>query len=176
MADVRDWGRFIRGRWDWTRFGYEDGFPRGCQFTDIDSMIEFDGRGLKIECKPLDPELLLPNRRPPLPPTGQLRALQAEATHPGSTVLVVYGCGVCNDPYAVYDVGRKEWHIWRSARGKWDDLGARRTRLKWLIDSAMGLIPPVQIQPVDPADLDWPEDLDYTDIDPRDDGWDWGDG
>ncbi len=69
MADVRDWGKFVRGRWDWSRGGYERGFPRGCQFTDVDAAIEFDNRGLVIEPKHYDGVGPLPD---PYSATGQL--------------------------------------------------------------------------------------------------------
>jgi hypothetical protein len=54
MSDIQDWGAFMRGRWHWTRFGYEYGFPRGCQFSDIDAVVEFNGRMLFIEAKSYD--------------------------------------------------------------------------------------------------------------------------
>lgn len=133
MADIRDWGRFVRGRWDWSKFGYERGFPRGCQFTDIDAAIEFDGKALVIEPKHYDGDGPLG-----LPPTGQLLFLKAEVRL-GKTVLVLYGCGVCNDPYAVYDVGREEWFQWRDQAGEWLSRSERRKRLKNHIDRAMGL-------------------------------------
>jgi len=107
MSDIRDWGKFIRGRWDWTSGGYEEGFPRGCQFTDVDGDIEFDGCRLELETKHWDGV----GERPPLPLTGQLRKLQ-DAVSLGKSVLVLYGCGPCNDPRAVYDVGRNEWFDW----------------------------------------------------------------
>lgn len=136
MADIRDWARFIRGRWDWTRFGYEKGFPRGCQFTDVDAALEFGGDRLVIEPKQYDGVGPVPD----LPPTGQLRYLQDEAKL-GKTVLVLYGCGVCDDPYAVYDVGRKEWFIWREDETcEWLDKQERRSRLKRHVDRAMGLL------------------------------------
>lgn len=136
MSDIRDWNRFLRGRWDWTKFGYEQGFPRGCQFTDVDAALEFDGRMLNIETKQYDGIGALPE----LPRVGQLRFLQNESSL-GKTVLVLYGCGVCNDPYAVYDVGRREWFVWRdAATGEWMPKPERQARLKRHIDRAMGLV------------------------------------
>jgi hypothetical protein len=70
---------------------------------------------------------------PGLPPRGQLLALQDEARL-GKSVFVLYGCGVCNDPYAVYDAGRNAWHDWCS-----ETKVQRRVNLKRLIDEAMGL-------------------------------------
>jgi len=127
MADVRNWASFIRGRWDWTRFGYEAGFPRGCQFTDVDAVVEFDGRALMIEGKQWDGE----GDRPDKPSTGQMLYLKYEV-EAGKTVLVLFGCGCCNNPWAVYDVGRDEWFDWRGL-----ELADRRTRLKHHIDRAM---------------------------------------
>jgi hypothetical protein len=132
MSDIRDFARFIRGRWDWTRFGYERGFPRGCQFTDIDAYLEFDGHRLAIENKQWDGVGDFPG----LPAKGQLLALQDEARL-GKRVFVLYGCGVCNDPYTVYDVGYNEWHDWVG-----ESKVQRRMKLKRLIDQAMGLDQP----------------------------------
>lgn len=136
MSDIRDWGAFLRGRWNWTRGGYEVGFPNGCQFTDVDATIEFTSRvdathhRLVIEPKHWDGE----GERPPLPPTGQLRYLQDEASL-GKIVLVLYGCGACNNPWAIYDIGRKEWFDWRGR-----PLAERRQALKKHIARAMGLL------------------------------------
>lgn len=130
MSDVRDWAAFIRGRWDWTKHGYEQNFPRGCQFTDVDATVEFDGRRLVIEGKHHDGS----DKPLSLPPLGQLRSLQEEVAQ-GRTVLVLFGCGACNNPVALYDVGRKSWHDWREC-----SLGSRRQRLKNHIDRAMGLL------------------------------------
>lgn len=131
--DIRDWGRFIRGRWDWHRFGYERGFPRGCQFTDVDAALEFDGHNLLIEAKAYDGmgDLVLPAN-------GQLRFLKNEVEL-GKTVLVLYGCGVCNDPYAIYDVGRNQWDTFWDDDRRWLSKQERRLRLKQHIDRAMGL-------------------------------------
>lgn len=132
MADIRDWGRFIRGRWNWTECGYEDGFPRGCQFTDIDAALEFDGHRLVIEPKyhdgigPCD-----------YPPDGQLRFLRDEVRL-GKAVIVLYGCAGCNSPQAVRVLGtcraEDRWEDWRGR-----DLAERRKLLKGEIDQAMGL-------------------------------------
>ena len=46
MADIRDWGAFIRSRWDWHRLGYEDGWPRGIAFSDTDGWVSVDGAPL----------------------------------------------------------------------------------------------------------------------------------
>lgn len=131
MSDIRDWGKFVRGRWDWTRCGYEAGFPRGCQFTDIDASIEFDGHRLMIETKSYDGIGDLPHP----PPLGQWRFLRDEVKQ-GKEVLIVYGCGVCDDPYAVYDVRRDRLFDWR---GKYDK-EVRRRLLKRAIDGALGLL------------------------------------
>lgn len=133
MADIRDWGKFIRSRWDWARFGYQDGFPRGCQFTDLDAAVEFDGRKLYVECKQWDGTGIIPS----LPPgNGQLRFLRAHAGL-GRTVLIVYGCGVCDNPWAVHQVYRQPPDRFEDWRGM--DLGERRKRFKGEIDHAMGL-------------------------------------
>jgi hypothetical protein len=135
MADIRDWGKFLRGRWDWTSGGYETGFPRGCQFTDLDAAIEFDGRALDIETKHHDGE----EGEFPQISWGQLRFLRNEVQL-GKTAIILFGCGPCNDPQGVWVlapgmVDRKEdW------RGRPKD--ERRKLLKYEIDKAMGLASP----------------------------------
>lgn len=129
VSDIRDWGAFLRGRWNWTRYGYEMGFPRGCQFTDIDAAVEFDGHRLVIEPKHYDGVGDFASI-----PTGQLRFLRDEVSL-GKVVLVLYGCGACNSPYGIYDVNRDEWFDWRGC-----DLKDRRARLKNHIDRALGLL------------------------------------
>ena len=95
MADIRDWGRFIRGRWEWTRFGYETGFKRGCQFTDRDAAIEFDVHRLVIETKQNDGFGAFN-----YPDTGQLLFLRDEAAL-GKTVIVLYGLRGLRRPVVV---------------------------------------------------------------------------
>lgn len=128
MADVRDWAAFIRGRWNWTSFGYEKNFPRGCQFTDIDAYTNFDGRSLSVETKQWDGI-----GKVPVIPTGQLRAYK-DAAGQTDTVLIVWGCACCNDPLAILNVGT----------GEFADLRAhtkpeRRQFLSASFDKAMGL-------------------------------------
>jgi len=136
MADVRDWGRFIRGRWDWTRHGYEAGFPRGCQFTDVDATVEFDGARLVIEAKDYDGLGLLPSIYDSRC-TGQRRLLRDEAAL-GKRVFVIYGCGVCNDPYAMHELAaHRENDRFADWRGR--DKEERRKLFKAEIDQALGL-------------------------------------
>jgi hypothetical protein len=145
MADVRDWGAFIRSRWDWTRFGYEKGFPDGCQFSDIDAATEFQraacGGRLVIEAKAYDGTGIIPSIYD-AKDTGQRLLLRDEAKL-GKAVLVVYGCGACNDPYAMHHLGpgRKadRFEDWRGY-GKEE----RRKRLKHEIDRALGLGAPTK--------------------------------
>jgi hypothetical protein len=132
MADIKDWGAFIRGRWNWTRYGYEAGFPRGCQFTDVDAAVEFDGRRLVIETKSYD------GTGPIFKPEGgQIRYLRDEAGL-GKTVFILYGCGACNDPYAVHQIMRRPPDPFHDWRGK--EKEERRKLLKYEIDRAMGLV------------------------------------
>ncbi len=133
MSDIRDWGAFVRGRWDWTKHGYERGFPRGCQFTDVDAAIEFDGHRLIIEPKHFDGE----GQFPPTP-IGQRRYLEDEAAL-GKTVFVLFGCGACNDPYAVeyFSTPPESGQTLYDWRGH--DKPARRERLKRHIDWALGV-------------------------------------
>jgi hypothetical protein len=131
MGDVRDWGKFIRGRWDWKRFGYEQGFPRNCGFTDVDAATEFDGRRLVIEAKGYDGTGIIPK-----PEGGQLDLLRDEAGL-GKTVFIVYGCGVCNDPYAIHQVYRRPPDRFEDWRGR--DKEERRKLFKAEIDRAMGV-------------------------------------
>lgn len=134
MADIRDIGAFIRGRWDWHRLGYERAFPRGCGFTDIDAAVEFDGRFLLIETKQHDGDGSCE-----YPPAGQLSALRQEARL-GKAVLVLYGCASCNNPQAVRRIGPNPnrssdaWLDWRHLPRE-----ERRRLLKAEIDNAMGL-------------------------------------
>lgn len=147
MADIRDWAKFVRGRWEWTRFGYEKGFPRSCQFTDIDATVEFDGRRLVIEPKhhdgigPCD-----------YPDAGQLMFLRDEVRL-GKAVIVLYGCGACNSPQAARVLGRvRAEDRWEDWRGK--DVEERRELLKREIDRALGLL---EAAPPSPrAADDWP--------------------
>lgn len=136
MADIRDWGAFIRGRWDWTRNGYERGFPRNCQFTDIDASIEFDGKHLIIETKHHDGTGDFP---PPYPPTGQLIALRSEVSRFGKSVLILYGCASCNTPECLCVLGatrnQDKWHDFRMYSAE-----DRRKALKYQIDLALGLV------------------------------------
>jgi len=141
MADVHDWGKFIRGRWDWTAHGYERGFPRGCQFTDLDAAVEFDGQRLVIETKHYDGVGSLPgNGYPPGMGDGQLRFLRDEATL-GKAVIALYGCGPCNDPYVIYVLGAtRDEDRFEDWRGR--DKEERRKLLKAEIDRALGLTSP----------------------------------
>lgn len=137
MSDIRDPVRFMEGRWDWTRGGYEAGFPRNCQFTDVDASIEFDGHRLVIECKQWDGTGIgIPKR----PLTGQSRFLRDEVAL-GKTVFVVYGLGrPHNDPFAMRIYGDTfdddKTVDWRSYGQE-----ERRVRFKRYIDWAMGLLP-----------------------------------
>jgi len=132
MADIRDWGLFLRGRWDWTRGGYERNFPRGCQFTDVDASIEFNGWFLQKETKHHDGT----DGQFSYPPNGQLMALRKEHGL-GKSVFVVYGCGPCNSPQGVRILGamfkEDRTYDWRGL-----PVEERRIRLKKLIDIAMG--------------------------------------
>lgn len=131
MADIWNWPAFIRGRWMWTTFGYERGFPRGCGFGDLDAALEFDGKALVIEAKAFDGI-----GDPPPIPTGQRRNLEHEASL-GKTALLLYGCGACNDPLYVVNIGTgKRYDLRRLPKLK------RRAELKFLIDEAMGLVSP----------------------------------
>lgn len=136
MADIRDWGAFVRGRWDWSRHGYEKGFPRGCQFTDLDGAVEFNGQRLVIEPKHHDG--LGPCN---YPDTGQLLFLRDEVKL-GKAVIVLYGCGPCNSPQAIRVLGTDRssdrFEDWRRGR----DLPERRRLLKTEIDRALGLLAP----------------------------------
>lgn len=143
MADVRNWEAFIRGRWPWTRYGYEKGFPRGCQFTDVDALVEFDGNRLMIEAKQWDGI----GARPPQLPTGQQLALGVESADEGKTVFVLYGCASCDDPMWVTVKKRqtdpdRPRYLLPDEQYDLRDMGGRTERrraLKLLIDQAMGV-------------------------------------
>jgi hypothetical protein len=155
MADIRDWGAFVRGRWDWTKHGYEKGFPRGCQFTDLYGAVEFDGRRLVVEPKHHDG--IGPCE---YPDTGQLLFLRDEVRL-GKTVIVLYGCGPCNSPQAVRVLGRDRtedrWEDWRGR-----DLTDRRQLLKLEFDRALALVPVAEQLPERDSsaglvEVAWPE-------------------
>jgi hypothetical protein len=141
MADIRDWGKFIRGRWDWTAGGYEKGFPRGCQFTDVDAATEFDSQFLLIETKHHDGTGIGME----YPDTGQLMALRAEVRL-GKTVFILYGCGPCNSPQALRILGYKKpddvFIDWRNI----PSIEERRKLLKYQIDLAQGLVEPEPVE------------------------------
>lgn len=147
MGDVRDWGAFIRGRWDWSKHGYEKGFPRGCEFSDLDATVEFDGQRLIIEAKRHDGTGACD-----YPAAGQLALLRDEVRL-GKVVMILYGCGACNNPQAVRILGTSRpedrWEDWRPF-----PIEERRRRLKYEIDFALGLV-----GEVDPGlrEVIWPE-------------------
>ena len=132
MADIRDYEKFIKGRWRWTGFGYEKGFPRGCQFSDIDAITEFDGRTLVIEAKEFGGTGFLPDL-----PTGQVRLLRHLAKH--ATVYVVFGIAQQDEPYALRQLyptpGRDRFEDWRQL----GDKEKRHQLFKDEIDWALGV-------------------------------------
>lgn len=134
MSDIRDWGAFIRGRWNWTRYGYEHGFPRGCQFSDIDAVVEFNDRVLFIETKHYEGVGNLTR-----PARGQTLLAERLTRDPSTSYLLVYGCGCCNNPQAAWDAATGILHDWRTL-----ELVERRRRLKAVIDAAMDLHPLVE--------------------------------
>lgn len=134
MADIKNWAAQIRSRWDWTKFGYEKGFPNGCQFSDIDAVTEFLGNWLVIEPKHYDGLGIIPF---PQYDDGQIKLLRAEVKL-GKSVMILFGCGVCDDPQAVRWLGlsrdQDRFVDWRLL-----DKKKRRELLKREIDNAMGL-------------------------------------
>ena len=140
MGSIRNWASFSRSRWDWTAFGYEEGFPRNCQFSDQDAEVEFDGHWLEIEALTYDGIGEFPTIS-----TGQSIKLRKEASF-GKTVIILYGCGVCNDPYGICVLGP----MYKQDRLEdWRELPKpeRRKLLKYEIDRAMGLTPDTRSDP-----------------------------
>ena len=135
MADIRDPWAFLRGRCHWSQFGYEEGFPRGCGFSDLDARTGFDGKKLHIEAKHHDGVGSCD-----YPPTGELMELRDDAKD-GRSVFVLYGCGQCNSPQALRIIGAKrsedQWIDWRGS-----PVEVRRKNLKYEIDRAQGLLRP----------------------------------
>lgn len=129
MADIRDWELFMRGRWKWTAYGYDKGFPRGCSFSDVDAITEFDGHTLYIEAKHWDGV-----GNVPAVDTGTLLLLKHVAEQPDVTVLLLWGCAPCNDPWAVRNMATDEFHDWRGLTKP-----ERRRAFKAVIDRAQGL-------------------------------------
>lgn len=136
MADIRDYAAFVRSRWDWHKFGYEDGFPGRCGFGDIDAALEFRNHALVVESKIWDGQGL----RPPVQ-EGQVLLLRDEVNR-GKTALIVYGCGICDDPWYIERltrVGKRPFDLHNMP------LDERRRALKCEINQAMGLAaPPAQ--------------------------------
>jgi hypothetical protein len=133
MADIQDWGKFLRGRWDWTAGGYEKGFPRGSQFTDVDAAVEFDGQMLEIETKHHDG-----TGSCEYPKAGQLISLRKDVEL-GKTVFILYGCGPCNSPWALRILGlSREGDVFIDWRGI-PSIEERRKLLKEQIDLAQGI-------------------------------------
>lgn len=141
MADIRDPERFMAGRWKWTSYGYEFGFPNKCQFTDIDAVVEFSsstGRWLMIEGKHNDGV-----EPPSYPSSGQLRFLRAFRNLVGDDgdVFILYGVAAENEPWALRILGK------RRAGDQfidWRDVPAaehRRESLKAWIDWSLGVTP-----------------------------------
>jgi len=128
MADIRNWDAFRAGRWDWNRLGYEDGFPRGCGFTDIDAAVEFDGRMLIMEGKWWNGH----GEIQPVP-VGQ-RIFLERLTALGIDVRVLYGVPADDNPLALYDVGTRTTLDWRDL-----EIEDRRVALKREINRVMGL-------------------------------------
>lgn len=107
------------------------GFPRGCQFTDVDASIGFDGRKLVIETKQHDGIGSCE-----YPPTGQLIELREEV-RAGRTVFVLYGCGPCNSPQALRILGcNRDDDVFIDWRDE-PSVSERRKLLKEQIDQAM---------------------------------------
>jgi hypothetical protein len=134
VSDIRDWEKYKRSRWSWTSQGYERGFPRGCQFMDIDAYTEFNGMRLMIESKHYEGY-----GEPPSLPKGQRWALEREAQDENKTVLVVYGNAQTNDPMVVHVLAGSgmpaKVHDFRTLT-----VEQRREQLKYLIDEAMNLV------------------------------------
>lgn len=130
MSDLHNLEQFIRGRWRWDAFGYQIGFKGKCAFSDIDAMVEFNGRRLLIESKfwnGQDESKLTLQK-------GQELALQREAGDKGRTVLVVYGDAERNLPLYVLNLNSGSVHDLRELQ-PWE----RRWEFKRHIDAAMGV-------------------------------------
>lgn len=98
MADIANWDAYMRGRWTWTGFRYEDAFPRKIGFSDIDAVVEMDGRFLFIETKHYEGVGLIPQI-----PRGQELMLKRLAKLPGVRVIVLYGDATLNLPCAAHE-------------------------------------------------------------------------
>lgn len=88
-----------RERWNWTKFGYEQGFPGICQFADIDAVVEFDGRALAIECKHHDGVSGFERLK-----DGQWR-LQRRLVDAGWSAFTLYGDARTNEPWGIWHYG-----------------------------------------------------------------------
>jgi len=136
MADIYNPDAFMRGRWNWTGSGYEVGFPRGCQFTDLDAATEFNGRHLFIECKEYDGPLgICPNDQYDDGQRTFLRSLVSDT----ATVFILFGVAKDNNPWCarILKPTRLEDRFvdWRGIAAIED----RRRALKNMIDDAMNV-------------------------------------
>lgn len=128
QRDIRNWELFKRGRWPWNRYGYEDSFPRGCGFTDVDALVEFGGLRLMIEAKHWTGQ----GSAAPLP-KGQRMALGREAEDDGKTVFVLWGNAEENNPLRIENLTTGEITDLRRY-----PIPVRQDFLRSLIDEAMG--------------------------------------
>lgn len=139
MGSIRDWDRFKAGRWDWTSLGYEHGFPRRCQFSDVDAVTEFDGRILMIESKYNDGV-----DAPSYPDVGQVRLLRRFRKMFGDDgdVFIVYGDAEADEPWALRILGMERsqdlFEDWRTT----PNAETRRERFKAWIDWSLGIEKP----------------------------------
>lgn len=137
MADIRNREKFLQGRVNWTANGYETGFPRGCQFSDLDAIIEFDGQSLVIEGKHHDGIDSCP-----YPPMGQLLMLRFLKRKLGRNghVFALYMDAEADSPWALRILGEtKSADVWKDWR-KIESIEERRRLLKEQIDLALRLI------------------------------------
>jgi hypothetical protein len=88
MADIRDWDKFERGRWNWTLGGYDTAFAGRITIGDVDGHVERNGQHLFIEGKHWEGQ----GDEPPFSiPTGQAICLESLVRNYGHTVMILLG-------------------------------------------------------------------------------------
>lgn len=131
MAEIRDFW-LKRHRWDWTKYGYEEGFPRKCAWSDIDGVVEFDEKCAMYEFKRWDGEIGLEHALAEIP-RGQ-RKLHQALRSTGASFFVLFGVPENDDPLAAFVVTsfagkyRGRWHDWRGV-----PIDVRRKELRGLV-------------------------------------------
>lgn len=99
--DIRDPEKFIAGRWAWDALGYSDDFPGAISFSDIDAVVERNGKFLFLEMKEY-----VEGRAPGDIPTGQRILLERLAKIEQMEVYLIVGTAATGEAFWVKDMKR----------------------------------------------------------------------